>query len=119
MTLRVLVVEDEALVAMALEDLLADAGCAVVGPVGAVPQAVALVEGGAEIDCALLDVNLRGVHVYPVAEVLERRGVPFAFTSSYGKDGIDPRFAGRPVLPKPLNPALLSTFLATLRPRTK
>lgn len=84
---RVLVVEDEALVAMLIGALLEDCGCSVVGPCGSVGAALALAATDT-FDLAVLDVNLRGEKVYPVAELLTRRQIPFLFLSGYGKDAI-------------------------------
>lgn len=105
---RVLVVEDESLVAMMLGDMLEDLGVTVVGPVGTRGTALQLLASGARIDLALLDVNLGGENVYDVAEALAGIGVPFVFVSGYGAGGIDPRYAQAPVLAKPFQPALLA-----------
>jgi DNA-binding response OmpR family regulator len=79
---RVLVVEDEILVALLVEDMLADAGCVVVGPFSRVPQALAAAKTE-PIDIALLDVNVAGEMVFPVAHALEERGIPFLFVTGY------------------------------------
>jgi CheY-like chemotaxis protein len=108
--LRILVVEDEGLVAMLIEDLLDDAGCEVAGSVGSVAQAIAWLEAGGEADAALLDVNLGGEPVWPVADALAARGVPFAFTTGY--DHLDePRFQNAPLLGKPIKAARLEEML--------
>ena len=80
---RILVVEDEFLVAMLIEDALTDAGCIVVGPFSRVPEARVAAEQHA-VDFALLDVNVAGEKVFPVAEALEARGIPFLFLTGYG-----------------------------------
>jgi len=100
--LRILVVDDEPLVAMMIEDLLADFGCEVVGPVGSVAEALALVEAGG-LSGALLDVNLGGELVYPVAEALRDANVPFAFVTGYAGLGVAADFAAAPMLRKPLD----------------
>ena len=105
---RVLVVEDESLVAMMLCDMLEDLGCAVVGPTATVTGALALLDAGAPPDGALLDVNLGGESAYGVADALARRAVPFIFVSGYGRGGIDPRYAQAPVLSKPFEPVRLA-----------
>jgi DNA-binding response OmpR family regulator len=97
---RVLVVEDELLISMVIEDILADEGCQVIGPFTNLPDALAAAQRGG-FDLALLDVNLRGEKVYPVAEILAEQGVPFMFLSGYGKDAIpgghpDWRACGKP-----------------------
>jgi CheY-like chemotaxis protein len=84
---RVLVVEDESLVAMLIEDLLQDCGCSVVGPCGSVETALAAARTDT-FDLAVLDVNLRGEKVYPVAELLAERQIPFLFLSGYGEEAI-------------------------------
>jgi CheY-like chemotaxis protein len=86
---RVLVVEDEALVAMLIESLLEEYGCGIVGPCNTVAKAMeaALTE---TFDLAVLDVNLRGEKVYPVAEILTERHIPFLFLSGYGEEAIPP-----------------------------
>ena len=83
----VMVAEDELLVAMLIEDILADAGCTVVGPFSNVADALQAVEAGG-IDVALLDVNLRGQKIYPVGMELQARGIPFYLLSGYGQDAI-------------------------------
>ena len=98
--LRVLVVEDETLIAMMLEDVLAALGCLVVGPIARLAPAVSAARRH-ELDCAVLDINLHGEAVLPVADVLERRGIPFLFVSGYGAAGADQRFAERPLVRKP------------------
>jgi len=97
---RVLVVEDEALVLMLLTDMVEEAGAIVVGPASSVPEALDLA-GSAEIEAALLDVNLNGQPVFPVAAALRARGVPFAFLTGYGRAGLPDEYADAPVLQKP------------------
>jgi CheY-like chemotaxis protein len=99
--LRVLIVEDEGLVAMMLEDFLEDLGCQLAASLASVGDALAWIEAGGEADAALLDVNLNGEPVFPVAERLAARGVPFAFTTGYGELS-DPRFADAVMLGKPI-----------------
>jgi CheY-like chemotaxis protein len=84
---RVLVVEDETMVAWLLEDMLADLGCAVVGPAAHVNQALAMLDAEA-LDAAVLDINLNGQKSYPVADALAARGVPFVFSTGYNKDSL-------------------------------
>lgn len=74
---RILVVEDDYLLAESLNDLLVEAGINVVGPVGSVPDALSLVASGQAIDGALLDVNVRGQAVFPVADALMERACRF------------------------------------------
>ena len=99
--LRLLVLEDEALMSMLIEDQVIELGFSVVGPAATVKQALALC-ATEPIDGALLDVNLGGgQRSDPVADYLERRNVPFLFVTGYGQAGLDPRFAERAVLQKP------------------
>ena len=110
--LRLLVVEDEALVAMLIEDILLDLDCIVIGPVGTVAQALALLRQE-EIDGALLDVNLGGgERSYAVADALAARNVPFVFVTGYGEAGIDGRYAPATVLQKPFDPRSLERVVA-------
>ncbi len=81
---RVLVVEDELLVAMLVEDMLLDAGCVIVGPFARVAEAMAAART-MPVDVALLDVNVAGEMVFPVAYILEERGIPFLFVTGYGQ----------------------------------
>jgi CheY-like chemotaxis protein len=97
---RVLVVEDEALVLMLLTDMVEEAGAIVVGPASSVPEALELAKQPG-IEAALLDVNLNGQPVFPVANVLRERGIPFAFLTGYGRAGLPDEYADAPVLQKP------------------
>jgi len=98
--LRILVVEDEAAISMLLEDMLMDFGCQVVGPAARLTTALEMVEAES-FDLAILDVNLAGDPIYPVAEALARRDVPFIFSTGYGGGGIKDPFRNRPVVQKP------------------
>lgn len=98
---RILVVEDESLVAMLIETILEDLGCTPVGPAASVDEGLAFANGDATIDAALLDVNVSGQQVFPVAEALEARGVPFIFSTGYGEAGLPDGWRGRPTLQKP------------------
>ncbi len=108
--LRVLVVEDEGLVAMTIEDLLDDLGCEVACSAASVRQALAFLEAGGEADAALLDVRLGEEMVFPVAEALAARGLPFAFTTGYGETP-DPRFRDAPLVGKPVRRERLEAVL--------
>lgn len=98
--LRVVVVEDEALVIMLLEDMLTELGCHIVGLASHVEEAIKLA-GSAEADLAILDLNLDGTDAYAVAEQLVARGIPFIFATGYGPTGIRADFGARPTLQKP------------------
>lgn len=114
---RVLVVEDESLVAMMLADMLAEIGCEVIGPVGTCAEALRLVDGGHALDLALLDVNLGGETAYGVADALSRRAVPFIFVSGYGASGLDPHYADALILAKPFEPAMLARVIGEVLER--
>lgn len=110
---RVLLVEDEMLVAMSIEDALTEAGCEVVGPAGTVDRALALLEGGG-FDAAVLDMNLNGRSGVPVADALARNGVPFLVLSGYGTAAVSGSHPHAPVLSKPFVPGKLIDTLKRL-----
>jgi CheY-like chemotaxis protein len=106
-----MVLEDEAIIAMLLEDMLADMGCEVMGPVADVPAALSLIEGTTP-QIALLDVNLsHGESSYKVAEALADRGVPFAFVTGFSACALQAPFNDRPTLQKPFHMAALADVL--------
>lgn len=97
---RVLVVEDEIMVAAMIEDALLEFGCKVLGPAVRVDDALAIL-ASESIDAAVLDVNIAGEMVFPVADALAARGVPFVFATAYGPAGVTARHADHAVLHKP------------------
>ena len=101
--LRILVVEDDFLLAEDLRRTLEDFGAIVIGPLPTLSRALAQVENEARLDGAILDINLGGEQVFPLADRLTERGVPFLFMSGYDKATIPARFAGILLLPKPLD----------------
>jgi two-component sensor histidine kinase/DNA-binding response OmpR family regulator len=103
---RVLLVEDEALVAMVMRDMLTELGFHVVGPFGRSADAAAAAREE-DVDAAVLDINLDGEAAYPVADLLAARGIPFVFVTGYGAESIDGRFAHVPVLQKPIERQML------------
>ncbi len=107
---RVLIVEDEMLVAMTLEDTLLDLGMEVVATAMHLALAIELADR-CEIDVAVLDINLHGGRSYPVADILIRRGIPFIFATGYGHAEGDEAYAGIPVLTKPYRPVDLAQAL--------
>jgi CheY-like chemotaxis protein len=107
---RILIVEDEAMIALLIEDVLADLGTIVVGPAGRIEEALALARS-AEIDLAALDLNLGGEPVYPVAEALAARSIPFVFMTGYGQHGIAEPWRSRPSIAKPFRPSQFAMFL--------
>jgi CheY-like chemotaxis protein len=100
----VLVVEDDFLIASSLSEALDELGVRVLGPAASAQHALTLLEGEADVDAALLDVNLRGELSYPVADVLCARGVPFVFATGYDTHAIPARFADVPCRQKPFHP---------------
>jgi CheY-like chemotaxis protein len=97
---RILLVEDEALIALMLEDMLEGMECAVTALAPRVPLGVSLAENG-DFDLALLDVNVAGENIEPVADILAGRGIPFIFATGYGEAGVPLRYRERPVVAKP------------------
>jgi CheY-like chemotaxis protein len=108
--LKILVVEDEAIVSFLVEDMLLALGCAEVWQAGSVDQALALLANGRP-DAAVLDVNLSGTLVYPVAERLAQLRVPFFFATGYGQNGIAPEWSQKPVIQKPFDQGALERAL--------
>lgn len=109
--LRVLVVEDEPVVAMCLEDILDGLGCEPVGPASRLIEGLALAERE-ELGAAILDINLAGERSTPIAEALRRRGVPFAFASGYGTP--PEGFETWPLIEKPYREADIDATLKAL-----
>jgi two-component sensor histidine kinase/DNA-binding response OmpR family regulator len=108
---RLLLVEDEALTGMMMSDMLTELGFDVIGPFGRLADAMAAVRRE-DFHAAVLDVNLDGEMVYPVADAVVARGVPFVFVTGYGAEGIDRRFAQIPVLQKPIERQMLQSVFA-------
>ena len=109
--LRILVVEDEAMVAMLIEGMLEALGCQLVEWAASIPAALKAIDGN-EFDGALLDMNLSGEVVYPLAEVLASRRLPFVFVTGYGQTAeAKARFPETPVLKKPFNSSQLAVLL--------
>ena len=100
---HVLVVEDEYLIADELCQTLARGGATVVGPASTVAAALRLIGGDCGIDMALLDINLKGEMVFPVADALAERGIPFAFVTGYSKAVVPSRFEHVPCWEKPVD----------------
>jgi CheY-like chemotaxis protein len=112
-TPRILVVEDEYLIRMLLEDMLSDLGYEIAGAVGTIAEASEIAKN-AEFDVAILDVNLDGKEIYPVADILSQRGLPFIFVSGYGEGSLAEPYRDRPALQKPFQSQQLETALAGL-----
>ena len=112
--LRILVVEDEMMVSMLIEDMLTDLGCTVVGPAARLDEAIALANAET-LDCAVLDVNLGGQPIFPLADILRAKGTPFAFATGYGDAGLRDVDKGTPVLQKTFRESDLARVLGQLR----
>jgi CheY-like chemotaxis protein len=108
---RVLLVEDEAMIAMLVEDMLEDLGHELVTVASRLDAALAAAKTGA-IDVAILDLNLGGVLTYPVADALAERGIPFVFATGYGSSGLKDAYADRPALQKPFVQQALGDAIA-------
>lgn len=108
---RVLVVEDEYMLADELQFELEDAGARVIGPVGSVAGALDLIGSEAQLDGAILDVNLGGDMVFPVADLLLGRGVPIVFTTGYDQSAIPSRYSEVVRCEKPINIRLITAAL--------
>jgi CheY-like chemotaxis protein len=109
----VFVVEDEFAVLLMVEDMLAELGCALAGTASRMGDAVRLArELG--LDAAVLDVNINGEKINPVAEILAERRVPIVFSTGYGRSGLDPRWRDRPVLQKPYQVGELAEALRSV-----
>lgn len=112
--LRILIVEDEALVAMLIEDVLSDLGHEIAGVAGRLDVALKLA-AEAQIDFAIVDLNLNGARTYAIAEVLRGRAVPFIFATGYGAAGVEAGWENVRVLPKPFEPHQLSAAIEAAR----
>ena len=107
---RILLVEDETLIALMLEDMLEGMGCAVTGLAPRIALGVSMADAG-QFDVAILDVNVAGENIEPVADRLAARGVPFIFATGYGEAGVPLRHRGRPVVAKPFRGDQLETAI--------
>jgi DNA-binding response OmpR family regulator len=110
---KILVVEDEALVAMLVEDALRDAGFTVLGPAATVEEARALLDREWP-DAVVLDLNLAGETSTPVADLLAARGIPYVIATGYGASGLPPGHQDAMVLAKPYDPAELIAMLGRI-----
>jgi len=113
---RVLVVEDEIMIRMLLEDMLEDLGYEVVAAAGTLDEALGLARQ-ADVDLAILDVNLNGSPVYPVADALTARKVPFMFSTGYGEQGLPEGYRDCQLLQKPFQLENLEGALAMVAQR--
>ncbi|MDR6820870.1 CheY-like chemotaxis protein [Neorhizobium sp. 2083] len=100
--LKVFVVEDEGFVALMIEDMLEDLGCEIVASAARLADALRLA-ATVQVDLAILDVNLAGQPSFPIAEILQERGIPFVFSTGYGQSGLSREFADQPLIGKPFS----------------
>jgi CheY-like chemotaxis protein len=111
--LKVLVVEDEFLVASLIQAVLEDAGCTVAGPIPRLAEAIRAA-GTDDLDAAVLDVNLGGQRVFPVAEELSRRRIPFVIVTGYATTSLPESLDGHPTIRKPFRNAQLLNAISNL-----
>ena len=111
--LRILIVEDEAMLAFVFKTFLEDAGAEVAGPVNCVKSACDLLDEQ-EIDCAMMDVRLNNETVYPLADKLNARGIPFIFVTGNSANILPPEYSSRPLLLKPVGSKRLVFTIARL-----
>ena len=111
---RILIAEDEYLLADDLCDELADLGADVLGPVGSIEAAAALIGAEARIDAAVLDINLRGKMIFPIADLLEERGVPFIFATGYDDVIVPDRYSDVRRIEKPLRAARVAELVQSI-----
>ncbi len=108
---RLLVVEDEYLIRMLLEDMLVDLGYDVAAAVGTIAEAREAASTG-DFQAAILDVNLDGQEVFPLADILVERGLPFVFVTGYGEGSLPDPYRSRPALQKPFQAERLKETLS-------
>jgi DNA-binding response OmpR family regulator len=114
---RILLVEDEMLVAMLIEDFIVDLGHQAVGPFMRLESALAAAERE-DVDFAILDINLAGKQSFPVADTLKSRGIPFMFASGYGAAGLSEAYRDSPVVQKPFEARQIAEMLDLLSDAT-
>jgi DNA-binding response OmpR family regulator len=117
-TVRVLVVEDEPMIALMIEDAIAALGCEMVGPISSLDEAMEAARRE-DFDCALLDVNIRGGHVFPVTDLLLARGTPFLLSTGYAQSYLPDPLAAAPMLAKPYTSEQLETGIGSLCRRVR
>lgn len=110
---RILVVEDEMMILIMIENMLADLGCEHVSSAATIDQALSCLCAHS-FDAACIDVNLNGIESYPIADALAARGVPFAFSTGYSDHGLRECYSQRPVLTKPYRLARFAQVIGDL-----
>lgn len=111
--LRLLVVEDNYMVAQVLIEMLQDAGATIIGPIGEVDEALSFIRtGGSDIDCAVLDIDLHGRKSYPIADALTERGVHVVFTTGFDANAVDKQYLSYPRCSKPFEERTILAALA-------
>lgn len=115
---RILVVEDELMIRMLLEDMLGELGYTVAAEAARIEEALEAAKN-ADFDIAILDVNLNGQPISPVADALVARGMPFVFATGYGERGLPEPYRDRPTLKKPFQMDGLKQMLQTALDRAK
>jgi DNA-binding response OmpR family regulator len=112
---RLLIVEDETLILLNLKSTLNELGWEVAHMAAKIGAALDIARTGS-FDAAIIDINLDGSMTYPVAEILKERSIPFAFTTGYGRNGIDTAYSKIPILPKPFSRDQLESLMNGLLP---
>ena len=110
---RILIVEDEPLIAEMLMDWVLELGCELAGPVASNDAGLALLAEG-NVRAAILDITVTDGHTYPIAKQLQKLGVPFAFATGHGSESIDPKFRDVPILQKPFDFDAFASVIASL-----
>ena len=113
---KILVVEDDYLVALALAEMLKATGANVIGPLSEIQEALSFVEAGNDLDAAILDVDLHGQKSYPVAQALAARQIRFVFATGYGEEAIDRAYRAYPRVQKPFDERTLVNVLLPPHP---
>jgi CheY-like chemotaxis protein len=111
---RILIVEDEYLLADDLRQILHEHHAEILGPAATIAKALTLINAGGQMDCAVLDVNLRGRAAYPISAALHQRHIPFLFATGYGSAQIPKEFADVPRLEKPFDRSTLVSALESI-----
>ncbi len=115
--LQVFLVEDDSLIALMIKDMLAELGCAVVGEAHSIAEALSWAETMPAVDLAILDVNIKGEVILPVADMFARRQVPLLFSTGYGTTDLLQLYPGSRLLAKPYGPDALALALASSQTR--